>query len=73
MVVGCVFRVDKNGKYLFDKNGDYIIDKRATETRMKAAFPGPTSKEKEAMNCLEKELRELEEQANPEYNATDQQ
>lgn len=70
MVIGSVFKKDKNGKYFLDKNGEYVVDEVGTKIRMDEAFPVPTSKESELMETLEKELRILEEKAIAEFNTT---
>ncbi|NNJ31607.1 hypothetical protein [Lacrimispora defluvii] len=64
MVIGAIFKKNKNGEYLTDKNGDYVIDEPESRKLLNNVFPTKTKEDKQALSIFEAELRKAEAQNN---------
>ena len=64
MVIGAIFKKNKNGEYLTDKNGDYVIDEPESRKLLNNAFSKETQVDKQALSIFEAELRKAETQNN---------
>lgn len=64
MVIGAIFKKNKNGEYLTDKNGDYVIDEPESRKLLNNVFPTETKEDKQALSIFEAELRKAEAQNN---------
>lgn len=64
MVIGAIFKKNKNGEYLTDKNGDYVIDEPESRNLLNNVFPTETKEDKQALSIFEAELRKAEAQNN---------
>lgn len=64
MVIGAIFKKNKNGEYLIDKNGDYVIDEPESLKLLNNAFSKEAQEDKLALSIFEAELREAEAQNN---------
>lgn len=64
MVIGAIFKKNKNGEYLTDKNGDYVIDEPESRKLLNNAFSIETQEDKKVLSIFETELRKAEAQNN---------
>ena len=64
MVIGAIFKKNKNGEYLTDKNGDYVIDEPQSRQLLNDAFSEETQEDKQVLSIFEAELKKAEVQNN---------
>lgn len=64
MVIGAIFKKNKNGEYLTDKNGDYVIDEPQSRKLLNDAFSEETQEDKQVLSIFEAELKKAEVQNN---------
>jgi hypothetical protein len=64
MVIGAIFKKNKNGEYLIDKKGDYVIDEPQSRKLLNNTFSKETQEDKQALSIFEAELRKAEAQNN---------